>query len=115
MTKTVSLEMARKLKEAGWKQRKSTTMNWLFFDDRWSLTFTDMSRRKNDCFPILSAPDIAELLEAFDEHYNHLGLKIEMNGSVYDVSCHPFSEDFEKSHISLVEALAALWIQLNMK
>ena len=95
MTKTVSLETAKKLNEAGWPQVAGCGFDESFPHD--------------EC---MAAPDVSELLEALPEETTLLKA---IDG--YHVSCsllnrRPSDVKFDSNP---AEALAHLWLELRAK
>lgn len=132
MTNTVSLEVAKKLKEAGWEQ-KHTHYAWVFE----SLSHEDLTEPPEPRWMITSpfcpddmggewthaAPTIGELLEALPHPHDRTGHK---NLKLYRADDETYEayysdiggdtwENCIASHAHPADALAILWLKLREK
>lgn len=141
--KTVSLETAKKLKEAGWVQR-TTEQHWYEFcgemPHKADAPIPGLSKLKRDwddtenwvCF---DAPDVSELLEALPSDLEYKAstkevsgfdgtrpLNLTMGHTTIDKGYYALYSDPHPANkvpvyyghgITLVEALASLWLELK--
>lgn len=123
MTRTVSLETAKQLKEAGFSQ--DSPFNWVEYSSEYmpKVFFSEYGLDTVRYIKICSAPTTDELLEElpitipyFDKQGNLGMCKHEKGYSVY----YEVENDYEKSSIfnvfvneSLPEALAQMWLWLK--
>ena len=131
MQKNVSLETAKRLKEAGWSGK--TEKYWLdpsidWMDGDYRLEFGSYVSRASQisCHERgIPAPDTAELLEALDNFTDDQALSIHPQYSKGEIAWvagylpfAPYRDVNDKKlawGISPAEALAELWLALNSK
>ena len=128
MTKTVSLEIAKRLKEAGWEQNERTENYFIEHKDGTGVivSFDSLAYPGfNCCSPSIgnhtgqhfAAPDIPELLEALPKG---VALRKTFSGSGY-LAYFSTLENKEAAptgtgaQANPANALALLWLELNKK